>query len=445
MKGGAASESPPNGVSSRTGVIACRPQQLFDERRSVCTYWQDVNTNLYCPKFDGSVVAENLLNSKAPTTLKWTATVHNPSTTGSDDRTCSSNDHCRPGQFCYELTQGQGGYCGVCSADGAGCAASEICRIDVCRRQGERVVSICLKSWELDRDCGSGADDSISKYSNPESNIFFCGTKFADIKRKCLLSKPCPGGFASRFCDDKEGCFSVPSCAAEYSVATPSNLLSSPPPPNTNFIQAADHASDDCSLCGDSHLDWDASVFFLGEELSCHELESKIMLENAISEQCKTNQRLYFGTCCIQAPENPCHLCNSNGSRLNMKSNSRVSYAGEVTTCLDMYHFLYAWQEESSEHCIGAQGELFDLCCESTDGQNTPLYSFGASLSINTQTAPGGVSGGASPPLTTRPTQKPSSEFIGWYNADFMSHNASSSLVRFRSFSFLIVGLMMMT
>jgi len=547
------------GGGADTGVIACQQNQLFDERTSVCKYWQDVNTNLYCPKFDGSAAGGALINSKPLTTPKptaapvtiptiaeskprpSTATVHNLSTISSAGKACSSNDHCQPGQFCYEMIQGQGeGYCGFCSSDGTGCPTNEICRIDVCRRQDESGVSKCFRLGELDEDCGSGADDSVSMYSNPEWNSFFCGATFTDIKRKCLLSKPCPGGFASRFCGNNEGCFSVASCTAEYSVATENNVPLPPHPPDAKLMSAAgetssteelsytyselnqgnlnvkpttplgsheqadkcslcgntgqlkssdyvtidsnhiscgdfalflsenksvkadqcrnfrgqysgkccniDRARSDCSLCGDSSLDLDASVFFSGEAVSCHELESRVMLEEDTIEQCETHQRLYFGICCIQVPENPCHLCNSkDGSRLNMESNSRVSYAGEVKTCVDMYHFLYARQEESSEHCIGAQGELFDLCCESTESRTTPLYSFGVALPIDMHTAPGGVSGGASSPLTPSSTQKPSSEFTSWYSGYPRSSNASSSEVSFWSLPFLVVGLMVMT
>jgi hypothetical protein len=196
------------GGGADTGVIACQQNQLFDERTSVCKYWQDVNTNLYCPKFDGSAAGGALINSKPLTTPKPTAapvaiptiaeskprpsttTVHNPSTISSAGKACSSNDHCQPGQFCYEMIQGQGeGYCGFCSSDGTGCPTNEICRIDVCRRQDESGVSKCFRLGELDEDCGSGADDSVSMYSNPEWNSFFCGATFTDIKRKCLLSK----------------------------------------------------------------------------------------------------------------------------------------------------------------------------------------------------------------------------------------------------------------
>ena len=37
-------------------VIACWPNRLFDETKGVCTYWQSVDENLYCPEFDGSVM-----------------------------------------------------------------------------------------------------------------------------------------------------------------------------------------------------------------------------------------------------------------------------------------------------------------------------------------------------------------------------------------------------
>ena len=53
--GGGTSSSNPAGVSGGSGVIACWPNQLFDESLGICTYWQDVDT-ANCPAYDGGML-----------------------------------------------------------------------------------------------------------------------------------------------------------------------------------------------------------------------------------------------------------------------------------------------------------------------------------------------------------------------------------------------------
>lgn len=187
-----------------------------------------------------------------------------------------------------------------------------------------------------------------------------------------------------------------------------------------------------CSLCGDSNLDWEATVYFSGEEVLCHELDSKIFVEEGISSdssRCEMSQNFYAGTCCIQAPEQPCNLCSSNGIHFNMNSNTRVSYDGEVKTCLEVYHSLYSRRDQSNEHCTAAQGELFDQCCEAISSQTIP---------------DGGIGERASPSPTKSPTtNKPTPNFDSWYTAGSLSSPASTFMDSIGSFSLLMaVGLM---
>jgi hypothetical protein len=61
-----------------------------------------------------------------------------------------------------------------------------------------------------------------------------------------------------------------------------------------------------CSLCGD---EWEETVYFPGEDVNCHELVSKVFVEEEVaydSERCKTSQTLYSETCCIQTLDKPC-------------------------------------------------------------------------------------------------------------------------------------------
>jgi hypothetical protein len=62
----------------------------------------------------------------------------------------------------------------------------------------------------------------------------------------------------------------------------------------------------------------------------------------------------------------PCDLCTLHGISFYMKSEVEVSYEGVTKTCSQVYHSLYTRREESSGHCIDAQGTLFKQCCVRT-------------------------------------------------------------------------------
>lgn len=70
MGGGSASSetstsSASNGSSSTTsGVIACMPNQLFDEALGTCTYWQNVDTSS-CPEYDSTKMMPELTDENA--------------------------------------------------------------------------------------------------------------------------------------------------------------------------------------------------------------------------------------------------------------------------------------------------------------------------------------------------------------------------------------------
>ena len=105
------------------------------------------------------------------------------------------------------------------------------------------------------------------------------------------------------------------------------------------------HSFEKCSLCGDSNIDWEATVYFSGEEVACHELDTNIFVEEGMSSdssRCEMCRSFYAETCCVQVPEKPCNLCTSQtGDHFNMNTNARVSYDGQVKTCLEVYHSLF--------------------------------------------------------------------------------------------------------
>ncbi len=76
-------------------------------------------------------------------------------------------------------------------------------------------------------------------------------------------------------------------------------------------------------------------MYFPGEEAICHELDSKVFLDEGVasdSERCKTSQTMYAETCCIETPSKPCDICTLNGDNFYMKSDVEVSFEGEVQT-----------------------------------------------------------------------------------------------------------------
>ena len=80
------------------------------------------------------------------------------------------------------------------------------------------------------------------------------------------------------------------------------------------------------------------------------------------------SQSLYHKACCIDPPEEPCNLCRSGSTYYNMNSDAVVTYNGEASTCLEVYASLILRSEQSSEHCISAQRELFSICCDANTG-----------------------------------------------------------------------------
>jgi hypothetical protein len=78
-----------------------------------------------------------------------------------------------------------------------------------------------------------------SMYQNPSGNTYFCGLTYEEVNEQCLTSKPCPSSIASDFCAEHEGCFSAPSCTAEYeSITTESSLSPSSSNPSTQLTNA---------------------------------------------------------------------------------------------------------------------------------------------------------------------------------------------------------------
>jgi hypothetical protein len=132
-----------------------------------------------------------------------------------------------------------------------------------------------------------------------------------------------------------------------------------------------------CSICGDLQMDWEATIFYNGSEVSCHQLEGKVFYEKGIgmtSDTCVTSQELYKSACCIDPPQNPCNLCRSGDNEFRLKSEVNVvSATGETESCLEVFQTLLSRREQSSQQCLSAQNELQSKCCDRTYDYNAPV------------------------------------------------------------------------
>jgi hypothetical protein len=121
-----------------------------------------------------------------------------------------------------------------------------------------------------------------------------------------------------------------------------------------------------CSICGDAYVDWGATVFYDGNEVSCLELEGEFREKGiaAGSATCLTSQQLYSTSCCVIPPENPCNLCPSDDNDFRLQSEIKVvSATGETKSCLEVFQSLLARTEQSSAQCLSSRKELQAKCC----------------------------------------------------------------------------------
>ena len=192
-----------------------------------------------------------------------------------------------------------------------------------------------------------------------------------------------------------------------------------------------------CSLCGESTIDMTANVLFSGEEIPCHDLDGKIFVEEGVasgSSRCEMSQSFYAETCCIKTVQSPCNLCSSNGIHYLMKSNMKVEYESKEVTCLDVYHTLFSRHEDSSEHCLDTQDELFDQCCEEFNGQ--PAY---PKDNMSSDTSPN-----MSPTESAKPTPE-ELRFDTWY-AGGLKSSASKNVIYigWSVISSIVMGMMVL-
>lgn len=253
-------------------------------------------------------------------------------------------------------------------------------------------------------------NDFTSNSSNGEDNgppELFCASSMAVLEDSCATAQSCK----NEPCPSNQFCFPY-TCAATISHTNVATATTSSPKPTVQTASASQKdlqsstsaqlpelvngnilGKANTCLCGEAYLDPKAKVFFAGEEVSCHELESTILVKGgnfwSRKETLCSQQSSYSTTCCVdafhratdeKASENaldgaadgenilgPCNLCQSNGTPFDMKESAQVSYNGEVQTCLEVNQSLNTRREQSNQHCTDVPILLFEQCCETVD------------------------------------------------------------------------------
>eukprot|EP00986_Skeletonema_menzelii_P000477 scaffold137_cov156-Skeletonema_menzelii.AAC.8 len=212
-----------------------------------------INSNLQATPVLTTIIQGQQQPSPAIVFVKpQTPTTTTASFSSSNNNECTIHSDCPSGKFCSE------GFCGQCSKEGMGCSVDEVCRTTSChvtQKSGptkcynkEEMHSFCRTAWKdesyqcnLDTmvcessNFGLGGSVQVAPtqdpntivikpesplYTNPTGNNYFCGYSFSSLTSACLQSKPCPNGFASKYCAAEEGCFRSDQCAEEYEAAS---------------------------------------------------------------------------------------------------------------------------------------------------------------------------------------------------------------------------------
>jgi hypothetical protein len=118
--------------------------------------------------------------------------------------------------------------------------------------------------------------------------------------------------------------------------------------------------------------DWDATVYYSGKDVKCHQIDIIFMQEavSSDSSRCDMSKDLYAENCCIQPIEEPCNICQTESNYYSLDVNAIADYNGASSTCLDVYTYLFSLKAKSSTMCKEAQNELLDQCCNTPEGSS---------------------------------------------------------------------------
>ncbi|KAL7533175.1 hypothetical protein ACHAWF_004368 [Thalassiosira exigua] len=374
---------------------------------------------------------------------------------------CPNGDECAEGEFCYrdflckppptplpttttvatmasnkEPAMDGGGATGSTGNDGMSTSQGAQASDETCSLCGNSQLDWSQRVTFDDNDVSCGEFGWIFLSENVHEGSTRCLNFRAQYFGQCCYAKPlgngcelCDGGGGGPRHEVQRG-VNVEFDGNEVSCAELSDKVRSRFAPNDEQCTVTKDEHFDaccfqkCDICeGDSHLDGEATVLFSGEEVPCHDLDSRIIVEEGISAEsprCEMSRSFYAESCCIQPPAEPCNLCRSNtGQYFNMNSIVEVPYEGEVKTCLEVYHSLYAREEQSGEGCVEAQRALFDQCCTAIGGNAEPVDMPSSS-----------------------PTQKPTPDFMSWYSSSSISPASSVTMSSGLFYSSVAAGLL---
>lgn len=176
-----------------------------------------------------------------------------------------------------------------------------------------------------------------------------------------------------------------------------------------------------CTICGgDLQPDWEKSVSFSGEDLTCKEIDVLFRQESVAlgSPRCQMSRDLYAEECCLQPIESPCDICNTQKSGKYVKRNETVSYEGSMSTCLAVYTHLFSSVEKGTDTCTRAQKDLVAQCCESTVSDDSPSASY--------DRAPEPPVENSSPTPMPAPTEDALS--ASWYAGSLVDSSSASAI-----------------
>lgn len=189
-----------------------------------------------------------------------------------------------------------------------------------------------------------------------------------------------------------------------------------------------------CSMCEDMQPNWDASVYFSGEDLKCNEFDLLFREESVTKEspRCQMSRDLYSEECCLQSLNSPCDVCNTQVSGKHLTSSTEVSYEGDMTTCLAVYTHLLSSVEKDTDTCARAQRDLVEQCCESVgEGHSNSSYDRAPEIAENHLPTP-------------MPAPTEDSLSAQWYAGNIHKQPSASSKISFGIYTLIAAGLLLM-
>ena len=116
-----------------------------------------------------------------------------------------------------------------------------------------------------------------------------------------------------------------------------------------------------CSICGGNQVqDLQAKVSFDGRNISCLQLHTVTTLDVAFdSQDCSNLKTAFADSCCYDAPDSPCIMCNKGAVRKDVL----VDFNGEAQTCEYVGNYISSRMNNGTEECDISKTEFAEYCC----------------------------------------------------------------------------------